>query len=199
MGMPTVTVITPTWQRHDQLLDRCVPSVRRQTATLYDGNFEHVVISDGPDPELAEVLDLDIRYIELPDHRADILYGCAARIAGLEATRSRLVAYLDDDNAWRREHLDRLVSAIHFAGVDFVYSRMMRHPQDDIIGSEPPQYAQIDTSIIVHRRELLDIATWTPSPTRQDPDWELVEKWIAAGATWRHIPIVTCDYYTKGA
>ena len=45
---PTVSVITPTWQRHDLLLNRCVPSVAAQDHPA----VEHVIVSDGPDPDL---------------------------------------------------------------------------------------------------------------------------------------------------
>ena len=52
---------------------------------------------------------------------------------------------------------------------------------------------KIDTSLIVHRRELLERGTWEQSmPTI---DWDLVERWLAAGATWSFVPHVTMDYY----
>jgi hypothetical protein len=47
-GIPQVTIVTPTWQRHDLLLNRAIPSVQAQG---YPG-VEHLVISDGPDPPL---------------------------------------------------------------------------------------------------------------------------------------------------
>ena len=50
MAVPLVSVITPTWQRHALLLDRCIPSVAAQDYP----NVDHVVVSDGPDPALAE-------------------------------------------------------------------------------------------------------------------------------------------------
>ena len=49
---PTVSVVTPTWQRHDLLMDRCIPSVAAQDYP----DVEHVICSDGPDPDLAERL-----------------------------------------------------------------------------------------------------------------------------------------------
>jgi hypothetical protein len=29
-------------------------------------------------------------------------------------------------------------------------------------------------------------------------DWDLVSRWMAGGATWVHVPQVTCDYYFHG-
>ena len=49
---PLVSVITPTWLRHDWLLHRCMPSVQGQTYP----HIEHIIVSDGPDPELAVLM-----------------------------------------------------------------------------------------------------------------------------------------------
>lgn len=196
-ALPFVSVITPTWNRHQLLLGRCIPSVSQQTYT----NWEHIVVSDGPDFELARILDSPSSrrtYASMSWHDQNVLWGSRARIHGQGVALGEVIAHLDDDNAWRPEHLELLVAKLVATGADFVYSRMVRHPAGDEIGLPPPRYAQIDTSLIVHRRELLNLANWTPSPTRLDPDWELVEKWLAGGATWAFVPAITCDYYTNG-
>jgi GT2 family glycosyltransferase len=65
-----VTVITPTWQRHEYLFDRCIPSVMNQTYAY----TEHIVVSDGPDPELRMLIEnyvpqlTHVRYFELAEH-----------------------------------------------------------------------------------------------------------------------------------
>ena len=47
-----VPVVTPTWQRRDILTGWCIPSVQAQSYP----DAEHIVVSDGPDPELAAVM-----------------------------------------------------------------------------------------------------------------------------------------------
>jgi hypothetical protein len=54
-------------------------------------------------------------------------------------------------------------------------------------------YGQIDTSLIVHRRELLEVSNWEPSTG--PADWALVSRWIGKGATWAYVPEITMDYY----
>jgi GT2 family glycosyltransferase len=44
MRRPLVSVITPTWQRHELLLE-AIENVRQQTYRP----IEHVIVSDGPD------------------------------------------------------------------------------------------------------------------------------------------------------
>jgi hypothetical protein len=108
------------------------------------------------------------------------------------------VAYLDDDNAWRPRHLDVLAGAIEREGVSFAYSQALCRNAGGyqwVVGCSRPVFAQIDTSLIVHRRGLLETATWRASG--QPADWDLVERWLAAGATWAHVPEITLDYYAR--
>lgn len=188
---PGVSVVTPTWQRHKLLTTRCVPSVRHQQ---YQGEVEHVIISDGPDPELQGFPGVGM----LPDHIPERNRGVRARELGTRLAHQDIIAYLDDDNAWRERHLAVVVRALLDSDSDFAYSRALCHDNgfSYSIGIAPPTEAQIDTSCIVHKRGLLELADWQPSP---DPaDWALVRKWIDGGAKWVFVPEITLDYYVRG-
>src|SRR6266700_1905927 len=126
---PLVTILTPTWKRHNLLLQRCIPSVQAQ---VYP-NREHVVVSDGPDVDLAVKLAQcpGVTYVEMTHHDDNVLWGSRARIAGQEMARGDFIAHLDDDNAWRPNHLYLLIDKLIRSGADFAYSRMVRHPAGD--------------------------------------------------------------------
>lgn len=189
----TVSVITPTWQRHDLLLTRCIPSVAAQTLPV-----EHVVVSDGPDPALRDLLaDRAVAYVEVAEHADDPCnYGARARNRGLEAATGNLVAYLDDDNAFRPQHVERLAAALDAnPGVDFAYSRMFRHGLGDTVGAAPPIHGSVDSSILMHRKDgPARFGLW-PVPSPYEVDWVFVRTWLEAGATWLFVPEVTVDYY----
>ena len=185
-----VSVVTPTWQRAMRLTRQCIPSVMAQTY----GPVEHVIVSDGPDHKLADVRGV----VYLPRHETAKNRGIWARRRGTELANGDLIAYLDDDNAWRRDHLETLVGAMERTGADFAYSRALctePHGYRWMIGVDPPSFGQIDTSLIVHRRELLDLATWEQSD--EPADWDLVQRWMKQGATWVHVPVVTMDYSAR--
>lgn len=192
MSTPLVSVITPTWGRHDLLLARCVPSVAGQTY----GNIEHLVVADGPDAELRAEIPAGVSFHELAEHDPAARWGHWARLDGIARSKGDIIAYLDDDNSFRPRHLELLVAALEESGADFAYSRMQVHgPHDHLVGSAPPAYSQIDTSLIVHRRQLLERGTWHQSlPTI---DWDLVARWLAAGATWTWVDETTMDYYAR--
>jgi glycosyltransferase involved in cell wall biosynthesis len=191
-----LSVITPTWQRHDLLIGRCIPSVAAQTVTV-----EHVVVSDGPDPELRDRLaGLDVVYVEVAEHADDPCnYGARARNRGLEVASGDLIAYLDDDNAFRPQHVETLAAALDAnPDRDFGYTRMYRHGINDEVGGEPPAHGLIDSSILMQRRDThLRFGLW-PVPAPYHVDWELVRTWLEGGATWVFVPEVTVDYYPKG-
>lgn len=191
-----ISVISPTWQRHDLLLNRCLPSVAAQTIPV-----EYVIASDGPDPVLENLLEgTGIIYVEVDEHHEEgVNVGGWARNRGLEAATGDFIAYLDDDNAFRPNHVELLATALaENPDRDFAYSRMFRHGLGDVIGSDPPCYGCIDSSIIMHRADTHKKFGLWPAPSEYHIDWQLIEAWLAGGATWAFVPEVTVDYYLKG-
>ncbi len=180
---PSVSVITPTWQRHLHL-ERAIISVRAQDYPV----LEHIVISDGPDPTLRISQGLTL-LAELSDNHAD--WGVTPRKYGAAIAKGDILAYLDDDNIWRPNHLSLLVAALLDSGADFAYSQGL-WPGGLIIGSRPPQLGTIDTSLIIHKRPLLERAGWMSAGYISD--WNIVDRWLTAGASWTFVEKVTMDY-----
>lgn len=207
-----ISVITPTWRRQQLLVERCIPSVYGQTYP----RVEHVIVSDGPDRPLAMQVAGDLwrrplktrplRFDQLAEHiDGTVDYGSRARNRGLALANGELVAYLDDDNMYRPEHLQILARALaDNPAADFAYSQMLTHPRDQIIGAPEPIYGGIDTSLIMHRRGVPEKFGYWPIPDeipddKHAPDWAVVARWLQAGATWVHVPQVTVDYYFAGS
>lgn len=190
---PKISVVTPTWGRHELLLERCIPSVKAQTIPV-----EHVVVSDGPDAELRRLLaNQPVVYVEVAEHADDPCnYGARARNRGLEAATGDLIAYLDDDNAFRPHHVEILRDAlIANPDRDFAYSQMYRHGIEDVIGAPPPEHGTVDSSILMTRADTHLKFGWWPVPSPYSVDWILIESWLQKGATWVFVPGITVDYY----
>lgn len=207
--MTLISVVTPTWKRHELLISRCIPSVQAQTWP----KVEHVIVSDGPDRPLGNYLHNvvipdagnPIVYGEVPVHDASgHNWGSAARNHAAGLVSGDLIAYLDDDNAYRPDHLQVLAEALEAEPeADFAYSMMQTHPAGHIIGMQPPQYGYIDTSLLMHRAGVLDkfgdwpLAGQIECHDQHAPDWGVVQQWLNGGAKWTFVPQVTVDYWSR--
>jgi glycosyl transferase family 2 len=197
--LPLVSVITPTWGRHDLLMSRCIPSVCCQSY----GNIEHVVVSDGPDPELAHRLSANgpdgrrsLLYYELASHDPEPHYGHWARLAGIEYAHGDLIAYCDDDDMLRVDHVKLLARALaDHEDAGFAVSRMVSHGPggESVIGWGPLACGNVGTPMIMHRRSLLEHGSW--GPAGQFEDWDLVLRWLNAGATCTSVDAETSDVW----
>ena len=187
---PLVSVITPTWQRRDWLLNRCIPSVQAQDWPA----VEHVVVSDGPDPELAAAIIGQVEeFDQLPDHDPAAKFGTRPRLRGLELATGDYIAYLDDDDAYRPHHCTVLAGALT-ARPDAAFAYSLMSVEGAIVGADPPVFCGIGTPMIMHRRETpARFGTWGPDGPAED--WDLVERWLAAGATYVYVPDVTVDVW----
>lgn len=197
---PLVTVITPTWQRHEMLLDRAVPSVQKQGYLPW---LEHLIISDGPDPVLAEKLSQpwlngwkNLWYAELPEHDPEPHYGHLARAYGVEIAQGEYITYLDDDDALRPEHCHVLAKALdENPDAGFAVSRMVSHGPhgESVIGHGPLACGNVGTPMIMHRRWVEEHGTWDHSG--QFEDWDLVLAWINAGVKHIRVDAETSDVW----
>lgn len=183
---PLVSVITPTWQRHDSLFDRCIASVESQPYKP----VEHIIVSDGPDEFLRTYkFPKHVRYYELPEHTpANGRWGTAARLLGIDKSKGELIAYLDDDDKYRPEHISQLAALLTenpVAGFAYGVGLWIEADNPEVVtglfGNGIPSHGQIGTGSIMHHREILKTATWGDNGVQVTIDWDLVEHWLAAG------------------
>lgn len=198
--MVKVSIITPTWNRRE-LLQHAIKSVQRQTFI----DWEHIIISDGIDGLLAKSIrnlyrnyPNKYKFVELGRNwrstgRGDAP-GVIPRNVGCYLSRGQYIAYLDDDNTWRPNHLQLLVGEIE-KGYDWVYSRMEQFKDGvsvGFIGDGEPKLGQIDTNIIMHKWELFKEVIW--KETHYWADWDMVHDWIELGKAWSWVNEITCNY-----
>lgn len=198
MNAPPVSVITPTWNRHDLLLLRCLPAVQAQDR----GDIEHVIVSDGPDENLRDFFAklrgtrYPARYSELPVHAPEPHYGWRAQLHALELAAGDYITYCDDDDALRPQHC-RLLAAALDADPDagFAVSRMMTHSPHgkSVTGWGPLAYGNFGAPMLMHRRETLKYGTWRAVGLGED--WDLVARWLDAGIRCANVNAETSDVY----
>ncbi|MFF7969731.1 glycosyltransferase [Streptomyces sp. NPDC007905] len=127
------------------------------------------------------------------------------RNVGIRLTRSRYVAFLDDDNLWEPDHLERALAVLETPdGPDGVYTALRRVLPDgterDILSvpfdrRRAARESFLDTNAFVARRD----GTLRFSRLRRTPevlpreDWELVHRYSRSHSV-RHVPHATVRY-----
>jgi glycosyltransferase involved in cell wall biosynthesis len=146
------SVIIPTYERTDLLIDRAIASVRRQVIS----DLEINVVSDGMVGSSLEDLEKRLdgigdarirlwplrrqRYPEDPGQRWCVL-GLNARNHGLDVSEGEWIAPLDDDDEWTDDHLETLLDAAKKNHSDFAYGISQYHWPDgrlQFAGRWPP-------------------------------------------------------------
>ena len=192
LGTPLISVVMPTYGR-PELLAQAIDSVLRQSYP----NLELLVVGDrcpSVDRVVAAIDDPRLRHWNLARHYGDS--GATPRNYALTAmARGTLIAYLDDDNVWRGDHLESLVGLlIAEPAAAFAFSSF-ELGGETIVCRRPRRY-QIDTSALLHRRFLLDrFGYWVSNAEAGGAhDWDLVSRWDGEPWMASHRPTLLYRY-----
>ena len=178
----------------------CIQQVRAQTYRP----LEHVMVHDGPNPELRRRVTADW-YPEVP-----LIFQELGRVWSDEFAYSRsappyqvaqllasgpLQMWLADDEEMDPDHIKLLVNLLEETRSDFVYSKAvwytapgLQPPMAYIIGTYPPRPDQITNAL--YRIELLDYGKFETHVGR-GTDWHQVGRWMEAGARYAMLDHVT--------
>lgn len=210
---PLVSVIMPTFDRPDLLLERSIPSVLAQTHQ----NFEIVVAGDCA-PEavgaaLASIGDPRIRYVNSPirgpyparPEHAWMVVGTPPYNRAMAEARGRWLAPLDDDDSFTPDHIELLLAAARERRLELVYGRLRcRYPDgsEDFIGEFPPQteFTELRASFglqaaLVHGGLRFMQMHLTDPLFGLNNDVSLSRRMIRAGVLMGMIDAVVSDYY----
>ena len=121
---PLVSAVIPTHKRA-VTLPRALQSALAQTYR----KMEVVVVIDGPDAEtkraLKQINDPRVRIVQLESN----VGGGGARNAGVSAARGEWIAFLDDDDEWLPEKIERQIALLTSVSCDdpIVSCRFIAH------------------------------------------------------------------------
>lgn len=180
---PLVTVITPAYNV-EKYIGEAIDSVLRQTFT----NFEYLVVDDGSTDRTAD----EARVRAATDCRLQLLPGehggaAVARNVGIARALGEYIAFLDGDDRWHRDFLEKQLALIQSVGPDvaavFARSRVMsetgriyafrwqrsgRYDFDDmLVQSCPPRTG---SSLLIRKRAFDIAGPFTEHRTIQDLD-----------------------------
>ena len=176
-----VSVVVSTYNRPD-LLQRAVESILAQDYLAK----EVIVVGDNcPEASLERVpalADARVRFYNLPqNHGAG---GAVPRNYAIRMSAGGWIGYLDDDNVLKSNHLSSILLAVWESNALFGLSSLSVDGKPIICST--PKLGSVDTSCLVHRKELVSSFDWWKNRVDggYSHDWTFVEPWVSAGVTW---------------
>ncbi len=183
------SAVIPVYNRAG-LIERCVESVRSQ----HHRPAEIIVVDDGSSDGTGDVVEAmaSVRLVRQPNGGA-----WSARSTGLRTATSPWVAFLDSDDLWEPDHLERIAGAIEATGgVAALYFDDTIRGRSEGQGSHRRAagvecvgpWELVDDGIrwmlmslqpvmlqasVVHRETALSIGAFRPRPPRDDTDFFL--------------------------
>lgn len=106
-----VTAVITTYKRNNEVVMRAIQSVRNQTSA----HWELIIVDDSPSTYphrdsvrdvIANINDERITYVR----HEKTMGACAARNTGLAVAKGEFIGFLDDDDEWLPEKLERQVA-----------------------------------------------------------------------------------------
>lgn len=198
------TVIMPVRNRA-AIIGEAIESVLSQTYR----NFELLIIDDGSEDNLVEVvrsyLRENIHYYKSPRQGLS-----AARNFGLQKAKGKYIAYLDSDNFWHHDFLEKMSKALHrpFFKADAAYCLCNRYQKDKggknfdfvSVGGRPFDYKSlteenyIDLNTFIHSKKCVQKIGLFDESLKRLVDWDLI---LRVTSRYRPVflPEALVDYY----
>jgi glycosyltransferase involved in cell wall biosynthesis len=159
MKFPTVTVIVSTYNRGQTFLPLALESIRAQTYK----DFEVIVVDDASTDCTPDVLEQFYkkfleRNIEFRAAGMEVNsgYQCVPKNMGIYMAAGDYIAYLDDDNEWMPEHLEKLMAPMdNDIDLDLTYCWRKYvgdpgSPELQSLNNHPPEWDRAKLSILNH-------------------------------------------------
>jgi Glycosyl transferase family 2 len=205
-----VSVIIPTYTHYETLMQRAVPSVLAQTYP----HIEVVVVGDGAPQETAKAVaalgDPRVRYENLtvrapyPDDPSEFW-----RVAGTPPwnrawalAEGSWIAPLNDDDAFRPDHIEKLLAAAREQSYEVAYGAIEHHHPDGTAVTEnswPPESHHFGWQAAIVHAGLGFMPMQLGSGALGVPgDWSLCRRMRRAGVRFVKLDDVVVDYYPSG-
>ena len=205
---PLVSVVIPTYDNHQLLRDRAIPSVLSQTYQ----NFEIVVVGDATpdearvavesfgDPEISFSNRLYRGPYPADPHTRWLVAGVPPYNEAVHRPRGLWIAPLDDDDAFRPQHIERLLTRAFEQRLELCYSRICKHLPDgtkETLCRFPPEVEAFGVQSALYHAglaeifelELVDAALGLPY------DWAMCLRMMEADVRIGMVEDETVDYF----
>lgn len=162
MSQPLISIITATYNRSN-VLKYAIKSILGQTYS----NWEHLIIGDACTDDTGEVVnsfsDDRIKFVNLQENFGE---QSGPNNYGLNISKGDYITYLNHDDMWFEDHLEKALAAIRRTGADFISNLVCaidHHDRPNLIGvsNSPEPFYWTPASGWLFRRGLAEqVGQW---------------------------------------
>jgi len=188
--MTSISVVIPTCNARPEFLAAAIRCVLEQTTPAH----ELIVVDNGPSPPALDPYT-DVRHVRLPRFSGP----AQARNFGASLATGDYVGFLDDDDLWEPQYLEKVAAAVREERPDCLITRL-----DKLVDGEVRRYKNAEgrltldellvrnpgssgSSTVVRREAFLDVSGYNPRLTTGQ-DKGLVISMLLAGSKVRTAP-----------
>lgn len=198
-----ISVVISTHNRLEKL-KKAIESVKKQTFT----DWELIIVDDCSTDGTWQYLKA-LKDPKIIPHKMKVNFGndTKPKNTGILLSKGELVAFLDDDNTYRPDHLQALYKTMeNNPGIDLVYGDRWVNDLIGNIGNGIGVYSDfkpqllirknyIDTSdVLVRRQALFDVGGFDER-YKKYVDWNLWLRMAKAGKKFLRVPQILTDYF----
>ena len=206
-----VSIVIPTFNRCEILLERALKSVLSQTYK----NFEIIIVDDGSSDNTYETIkNLNNPKIKLfRNSRKKYRYpnkslyhwfvgGVSAINLGLKECSGQYVARIDDDDVWTEDHLEKLIYFLEKNNYEFVYShilaKMSINEEKKVVTNSPDPLGNTCTWLFVNYLKFfkMNIHCWRKTNNRVF-DTDVHNRIFKSGVKVGYLEEVTAIYLPR--
>lgn len=203
---PLVSVVIPTWNRAQTLIDRSLPSALGQSHR----NVEVIVVGDASPPEVGQAIerlaDPRVRFhnltirgpYEQERYRSWLSSGTPGLNAGVALARGQWIAPLGDDDEFEPQHLELLLAEARSRHLELVYGLgrvLLPDGRETRLGEFPPRLTQIGLQSCIYHAGLGFLELELGHALFDKPnDWGLVHRMMRVGVRMGMLEEVTVTY-----
>lgn len=194
---PLVTVRIATYNKVDELINKCIPSVLGQTYK----NIEVIIVgdhcTDDTEKRINSIRDKRIKFINLknrnryPSDPRMMWYvaGSPGMNIGANMATGLWIAPLDDDDEFTKDHIENLIELARNTKAELNYGALIQRNLDNntenIIYSETPDIGKFSFQAAIYPSALnffqYDQQSWV---VREPGDWNLCRRMLLSGVTY---------------
>jgi glycosyltransferase involved in cell wall biosynthesis len=176
-------------------INRAIESALNQTYK----DIEVIMVDDGSDKETRDIYKkYPVKLIQLEREDKSSRTPSRARNAGIKAAKGEYICFLDSDNYYKEDFVEKMISDNDISYCDWKITGLIDYTanikehwnEDRSLLENYVNYTHLDHQCLMIKKELLDFVGLYDERLPRSQDCDMIIRLIKAAEGWRHVPEV---------